>query len=230
VCSIWSNFDTGEEIDAFHGVTVASQAQHSTDCELALERLCNTTTTTTTNTILCRTTCVIQHPQLRKFYCLTAAGTFSCVTCIVTIPSCVILIIISGQSNLRKKAASCRTHTHTIQWYLPGGASATHLTPDLFSCFAQFVTVTDRLSDHTAQLVTIGHIYVCSTAMRLIKSFGSVIFRSSRQNVVGHGRASFPNNCPFTWGSVPHLICGSSCPPDSASQMASQSAQPFLHS
>jgi len=45
------------------------------------------------------------------------------------------------------------------------------------------------------------------------KSFDSVIFHSSWQNVVRYVRASFPNNCPFTWGSVPLLMCGSSCPP-----------------
>jgi len=40
----------------------------------------------------------------------------------------------------------------------------------------------------------------------------------------------FPQNCPFPWGHGPHIICGSLGPPDSASQMASVSVQPFLHS
>jgi len=34
--------------------------------------------------------------------------------------------------------------------------------------------------------------------------------------------------CPFSWGSGPHLIHGSLDPLESASQMASRSAKPFL--
>ena len=42
---------------------------------------------------------------------------------------------------------------------------------------------------------------------------------SSRQSVVGHARARpSPNNRPFAWGSVPHLIRGSLGPPDLVSQ------------
>jgi len=43
----------------------------------------------------------------------------------------------------------------------------------------------------------------------------------------GVGVCSSPQNCPFSWGSGPHLIRGSLSPPDSASQIASRSAQPF---
>jgi len=41
------------------------------------------------------------------------------------------------------------------------------------------------------------------------------------------GRAVPPQNFPFPWGSEPHLIRGSFGPPDSASQTASSSVQPF---
>jgi len=41
------------------------------------------------------------------------------------------------------------------------------------------------------------------------------------------GHAIPPQNFPFPWGSEPHLIRGSFGPPDSASQTASSSVQPF---
>jgi len=52
-----------------------------------------------------------------------------------------------------------------------------------------------------------------------------------------HGRKSlyftmgapFPQNCPFLWGSGPHLIYDSLGPPEHTTQKASQSVQPFLH-
>jgi len=37
-------------------------------------------------------------------------------------------------------------------------------------------------------------------------------------------------NCPFPWGSVPHLICGFLGPLDLASKMAPRAVQPFLDS
>jgi len=36
-----------------------------------------------------------------------------------------------------------------------------------------------------------------------------------------------PQNCPFPWGSGPHLIHGSFGPPESTTQRASRSVQPF---
>ena len=39
-----------------------------------------------------------------------------------------------------------------------------------------------------------------------------------------------PQNCPFAWGSGPHLIHGSLGPPESKPQMTSRSVQPFLYS
>ena len=38
-----------------------------------------------------------------------------------------------------------------------------------------------------------------------------------------------PQNCPFPWGDVdPHVIHGSLCPPESTTQTASRSVQPFF--
>jgi len=53
-----------------------------------------------------------------------------------------------------------------------------------------------------------------------------------------HGRVSSgmpgyvlsPNNCPSAWRSGPHLIHASLGPPESISQTASRSVQPFLYS
>jgi len=39
----------------------------------------------------------------------------------------------------------------------------------------------------------------------------------------------FIQNCPFPWGSGPHLIHGSLCPPETSVQTASRLVQPFLY-
>jgi len=42
------------------------------------------------------------------------------------------------------------------------------------------------------------------------------------------GHVHSPNNCPFAWGSGPHLIHASLGPPESITQTASRSVQPFM--
>ena len=56
-------------------------------------------------------------------------------------------------------------------------------------------------------------------------------FHSSRQNVVGHARACLsPNNCPLGWGIWAASNACFLSQPESTTQTASRSVQPFLHS
>jgi len=56
-------------------------------------------------------------------------------------------------------------------------------------------------------------------------------FLHSSQTVIEHvGACPSRKNCPFPWGSGPHLIHSSFGPPDSVPQTASRSVQPFFHS
>ena len=49
------------------------------------------------------------------------------------------------------------------------------------------------------------------------------------RSCTAHGRKSLQNSC-LTWGDLdPHVIYGSLGPPESSTQMACQSFQPFLH-
>ena len=54
---------------------------------------------------------------------------------------------------------------YMVPWAHPSPQPKRHL--DRFSSFAELTnSVTDRPTDHSTQSVTIGRIYVCSTAMR----------------------------------------------------------------
>jgi len=55
------------------------------------------------------------------------------------------------------------TIQYMVPWAQPSPQPKWHL--NRFSRFAGLTTVTDQQTDHTTRLVTIGRIYVCSTAM-----------------------------------------------------------------